>query len=78
MNTELSGVRPPVLSDESRKQLERYRGFRHVVRNVYTFEFESEQIDLLVSRLPQTIDVVEEDLLAFAEFLDEVAQSTDN
>ncbi len=78
MNTELSGVRPPVLSDESRKQLERYRGFLHVVRNVYTFEFESEQIDLLVSRLPQTIDVVEEDLLAFAEFLDEVAQSTDN
>lgn len=52
MNTELSGVRPAVLSNPTRKKLDRYRGFRHVVRNVYAFEFDPEQIDLLVRHLP--------------------------
>jgi hypothetical protein len=34
MNTELPSVRPAVLSDASYKKLDRYRRFRHVVRNV--------------------------------------------
>ena len=75
MNTELSDVRPAVLSDESRKQLKRYRGFRHVVRNVYAFEFEPDQIDLLMKRLPDTTERVTNDLRSFATFLDEAAQT---
>ena len=73
MNTALNGVRPPVLSNEARKRLGRYRGFRHVVRNVYAFEFDPEQIDLLLKRLPDTAELVFEDLRAFADTLDRMA-----
>ena len=71
MNTELSDVRPAVLSDESRNQLKRYRGSR----NVYAFEFEPDQIDLLMKRLPDTTERVTNDLRSFATFLDEAAQT---
>jgi len=38
MASEIPGVRPPVLSTATRAHLDRYRGFRHVVRNVYTYQ----------------------------------------
>lgn len=74
MNTELASIRPPVLSDSTRKQLDRYRGFRHVVRNVYTFEFDPEQIDLLMKRLPDIAEHVHSDLQSFADVLEEIAR----
>jgi hypothetical protein len=40
MASEIPGVRPSVLSSEVRDGLDRYRGFRHVVRNVYTFNLD--------------------------------------
>ncbi|MCS4138401.1 hypothetical protein GGQ13_001835 [Salinibacter ruber] len=75
MNAELNGVRPPVLSNEARKRLDRYRGFRHVVRNAHAFEFDLEQIDLLVKRLPDTADLVFKDLRAFTGTLDRMAST---
>ncbi|MCS3861673.1 hypothetical protein GGP86_001451 [Salinibacter ruber] len=75
MNTELNGVRPPVLSDNARKELDRYRGFRHVVRNVYAFEFDPEQLDLLMRKLPETAERVFADLRTFADTLDRMAAS---
>jgi len=74
MNTELPGVRPAVLSDASHKKLDRYRGFRHVVRNVYTFDFDPEQIGLLMKRLPETVEHVHDDLQAFADTLEQMAR----
>lgn len=38
MTTEIPSVRPAVLSSSVRRRLDRYRGFRHVVRNVYTMD----------------------------------------
>jgi hypothetical protein len=75
MSTELSAVRSPVLSDETRKKLDRYRGFRHIVRNAYAFEFNPEQLDLLMKRLPNTAELVFEDLRAFADTLDRMAST---
>ena len=74
MNTELSGVRPAVLSDQTREKLVRYRGFRHVVRNVYAFEFDPEQIGLLMKRLPEAKERVFEDLRSFADLLEQMAR----
>jgi hypothetical protein len=37
MALEIPNVRPAVISERTRKQLDNYRGFRHVVRNVYTY-----------------------------------------
>lgn len=71
MNTRIRSVRPEVLSDETVRVLDRYRGFRHVVRNVYTTEFDSEQIAPLVEGLEEAFRSTRGDLLSLAEFLEE-------
>ncbi|MBK6429969.1 hypothetical protein [Candidatus Amarolinea dominans] len=73
MAAEIPGVRPPVLSQETRERLDRYRGFRHVVRNVYTYNLDPEQIGVLVKQLAPTMARVAHELTAFAEFLEQVA-----
>ena len=73
MAAEIPGVRPPVLSQETRERLDRYRGFRHVVRNVYTYNLDPEQIGVLVKQLAPTMARVAQELTAFAEFLEQVA-----
>jgi hypothetical protein len=73
LTSEIPGVRPAVLSLTTRNQLERYRGFRHVVRNVYTFNLDITQIELLVEQLPATMSHVSEDLLGFADLLEQIA-----
>ena len=70
---EIAGVRPAVLSSATRSELERYRGFCHVVRNVYTFNLDAEQIGLLVNHLPTTMAQVSQELLRFSDFLEQIA-----
>ncbi len=73
MTSEIAEVRPAVLSPGLREQLDRYRGFRHVVRNVYTFNLDSEQIEILVRHLPETMTQLRQELLVFADFLDAIS-----
>lgn len=77
MGTALPQVRPQVLSPETIKALDEYLRFRHVVRNVYTFEFEPQRIERLVKQLGQCFDGVRDELLAFAGFLDLLAQESE-
>ena len=72
MGASISAVRPEVISSEVRDQLDRYRGFRHVVRNVYTFSLDAEQIGLLIKRLQPVAEQTTNELLAFADFLERV------
>lgn len=74
MTSDIAEVRPAILSPGLRDQLDRYRGFRHVVRNVYTFNLDSEQIEILVRHLPETMAQLRQELLAFANFLDTVSE----
>ena len=43
MAEEITEVRPAVISGSVRFGLEEYRGFRHIVRNVYTYNFDSDK-----------------------------------
>jgi hypothetical protein len=72
MGAEVPGVRPPVLSQETRERLDRYRGFRHVVRNVYTYNLDPEQIGVLVKQMTPTMTRVSQELAAFADFLEQL------
>jgi hypothetical protein len=73
MAAEVPNIRPPVLSPETRERLDRYRGFRHVVRNVYTYNLDPEQVGVLVKQLAPTMARVAQELTAFADFLEQVA-----
>ena len=73
MASEIPSVRPSVLSSEGRDRLDRYRGFRHVVRNVYAFNLDPQQVEVLVRQLRPTLEQTSQELSAFADFLEQVA-----
>jgi uncharacterized protein YutE (UPF0331/DUF86 family) len=59
-----------VLQKNTAKQLEEYLGFRHVVRNLYTWELDTTKVERLIKHLPHTLQAVENDLETFGHFLD--------
>jgi hypothetical protein len=73
MAAEVPGVRPAVLTAETRSRLDRFRGFRHVVRNVYTIHLDPEQVGLLIGQLAPTAVAVTAELHRFADFLESMA-----
>ena len=75
MSLAVPGVRPVVISSAAHVALMEYLEFRHVVRNVYTFNLRSGRIIELVHGLRPTFDLVRHDLLALAAFLDELGLS---
>jgi hypothetical protein len=70
MATEIELVRPLVISKETRNTLDEYRGFRHVVRNVYSFRLSSTKMAPLVNKLPKTFNRVKTELEDFLSFLE--------
>lgn len=50
-----------------------YLEFRHVVRNVYTFDLQPDRVTELVGGLRSAFDLARRDLLAFADFLEELS-----
>jgi uncharacterized protein YutE (UPF0331/DUF86 family) len=70
MATEISRVRPAVISETTCDRLDEYRGFRHVVRNVYTFKLDPAKVQKLVEALPSVFRRLQEEFLAFAHFLE--------
>ncbi len=75
MAAPLDEVRPAVISTDVQVRLDRFQGFRHVVRNVYTFNLDIDQIQLLVNELPILMRHLEPELQAFADFLDAAARA---
>jgi len=73
MATEIPGVRPAVFNEGTVNLLDRYRGFRHVVRNVYTFNLDAAQVEILVRQLRETFDKSSRELLALSDFLEELS-----
>lgn len=51
MQTDLPELRPPVLSEEMGRMLDEFLRFRHVLRNIYAFQFDPERIARLVSHM---------------------------
>jgi len=75
MASEIGGVRPAVISDATRQALDEYRGFRHVVRNAYTFRFDPAKMQRLVENAPGILAQAQAELLAFASFVERQADS---
>lgn len=70
MSGGITDVRPPVLGDEARECLDAYRGFRHVVRNVHTYNLDANRVRELTIGLTDCIAQVAADLAVFTGFLD--------
>jgi len=72
MQTELPKIRPAVLSASTGMALDEYLRFRHVVRNIYAFQFDKERLGKLVGELSSCFKGLSEELLAFMDFLEKI------
>jgi hypothetical protein len=75
MAKEISQLRPALISDGTRKVLDEYRAFRHLIRNIYTHQIEPSKIQNLVQNLQQIFKQVRLELIAFARLLEKRADS---
>lgn len=75
MAEEWDSIRPAVISDVTASSLDEFRRFRHLVRNVYTFNLVPERIEPLIDRLPELWPQLHAELSAFADFLEDVANN---
>lgn len=75
MQIPIKKVRPQVISNETANNLDEYRGFRHIVRNVYTFNLSVDRIKPLVEKLPQLKKDVRKDIENFLEYLESKADN---
>ena len=71
MTEEIPEIRPAVISEETRTALDNYRTFRHLARNIYTFNLEAKRIRSLVENLHDTIEKLCKDISVFLDFLKE-------
>ncbi len=69
MTLVLPEIRPAVLTSETTQALDEYLRFRHVVRNVYAFQFEMERLAPLVEQLPATYERLSGEIEVFVHFL---------
>ena len=74
MATEVSGIRPAILSDPGLKVLDKLRAFRHFIRHAYDYELDVEELKFLQNRLNNNFESVIEDFKRFNIFLDGLAK----
>lgn len=75
MALEIPDVRPPVLQPETARQLDEYRKFRHLIRNIYATNIDPIRIERLVAELPDIWADLQRDLEAFVNFLDTLVRA---
>lgn len=75
MSLVVTDIRPAVLSPQTPIALLDYLEFRHVVRNVYTFNLHSDRVTELVHNLRPAFDLAHADLMNFATFLEEFSNA---
>lgn len=74
MAHEIKDIRPAVIGQNNAKSLDEFRRFRHLIRNVYATNLVPDRISRLMSRLPELWKSLHAELLAFADFIDELAK----
>jgi hypothetical protein len=75
MSVAVPSIRPIVIQRSSRNCLDEYRGLRHVIRNVYTFNLQPSRLRTLVEALPQCYDALVKDLGHFCAFLEALEET---
>jgi hypothetical protein len=66
-----NSARPAVISAASWETLNELRGFRHIVRNVYTHKFDPDKVGKMVKDVPSLFDRLIAELNTFVDFLEQ-------
>lgn len=73
MADEINSIRPAVIDIATRRCLDEYRGFRHIVRNIYTFNLRPSRLQELTVDLPGCYTSVKDAIGRFMVFLEDEA-----
>jgi hypothetical protein len=68
---EIPDIRPAVISKHTMDNLDKFRAFRHIFRNVYGYNLDSMRIKELLLELPETVELFTEDVATFLNILDQ-------
>jgi hypothetical protein len=71
----MNAIRIAVIGMETRQCLDEYRGFRHLVRNVYTFNLRPSRLKELTLELRACYAATQRDLTHFIAFLEALADA---
>ncbi|MGQ9533074.1 MAG: ribonuclease toxin HepT-like protein [Desulfotomaculales bacterium] len=78
MTLAIPGVRPALLTKQTGQQLDEFRAFRHVFRNVYGFNLVPERLLGLLLRLPDVARAFEAEVTAFLAAMEPVFPEDEN
>lgn len=78
MKDALADIRPAVIGEGNALALDEFRRFRHLVRNLYTMSLAPERMARLMSVLPELWSGLRSELLAFADFLEELTHACES
>ena len=70
MSIEIEKVRPQVISKSTQDKLDEYRSFRHVIRNIYSFNIAENKLKPLVENISDTFRDVKNNLNDFLNELE--------
>ncbi|MBF2000265.1 MAG: hypothetical protein IGS38_06060 [Synechococcales cyanobacterium M58_A2018_015] len=70
MSAEIPGIRSALISLTTRHRLDDYCAFRHLVRNVYTFNLRLDRLQPLAVDLPACYQALKEDCEQFCQALE--------
>ncbi len=69
MTLDITGLRPPVISNATDKKLREYLGFRHLFRKRYGFELDWEKMKRLLIRISQILSDLEKEFETFFKIM---------
>jgi hypothetical protein len=69
MTKEIKGVRPSVISMETYEMMDDYRKFRHLARNIYTFNILPEKVLILAKTVSKSFKGIDGDIKEFVKFM---------
>jgi HepT-like protein len=72
MVLDIEDIRPAVLSEDSHRQLNELRAFRHFFRHTYELDLDAEKFSIVASSTHKLKDYFEIDIQHFLEFLDKL------
>jgi hypothetical protein len=75
MTLDISPIRPPVICQETYVCLNELRGFRHLFRNAYLLQFDSERLNIVLRNAKELKQSYRTDLEKFLDFLEQLAQT---
>ena len=78
ISAEIPGIRPPVISRDTRLVLDEFRGFRHVVRNIYAFNLHADRVLELTRRADACLSSIRDELHIFIDFIVRLDKVPDN